>query len=115
MRRYRAIAALLLALSGFGPFGEAAAGDASSHRYLADGRVLVEVLSARGAQAGQLWWNDTVSGASGAARFCREGARLLVEWSPGVTGEARILPDVAVVFSLPPWGFQPTSLGLALN
>jgi hypothetical protein len=85
--------------------------------YLVDGRVRVALTPGPEPTAGDLWWVDTVSGASGDARFRRRGSELVVEWEPGLVGEARLLPDLAIVFSLAPWPGrgQGTWLGVSLD
>ena len=53
------------------------------------------------------------------AQANREGfiEQLVVQWAPGLVSEARLLPDVAIVFSRPPWGAlgRDTSLALSLD
>ena len=111
----RHILGAMLGMLLFAPFGGAA--PPATGRYLVDGRVRVDLFSGDDRQVGDLWWLDTVSGVSGDARFSQQGAKLVVEWSPSLVGEARLVPDVAIVFSGAPWtvGGQGTSLGLSLD
>jgi len=106
-----AVAVLLLAQ------GARAGQPAPVTRYLVDGRVHVTVLYRHDGRAGDLAWRDTVAGVSGDAPFrVAADGELEVTLPSGRTARAHVLPHLALVVDVPPWGRGPTpALGVSVD
>ncbi len=86
-------------------------------RYLVDGRVHVTVLYRHDGRAGDLAWRDTVAGVSGDAPFrVTADGELEVALPSGRTARAHVLPHLALVVEVPPWGGGPApALGVSVD